>query len=177
MIASPFARKPWLCLPLALLALLVPVGASQGAAQTGTFQFQNTYTDQVDLSGTCLGATGTITGTDNVSGRFTENGPPAFGFHDHGVVTGDYRIDLSDGRYVVGSHIQHFDQNATTQSEFTDTFVGRDTATLYGPGGELLGPGTLHETHHVSWTDVNGNHQPDPGEVTAQVDQFRLTCG
>jgi hypothetical protein len=29
---------------------------------------------------------------------------------------------------------------------------------------------------HQTWRDLNGNGQPDPGEFTATVDQFRVTC-
>jgi hypothetical protein len=27
-----------------------------------------------------------------------------------------------------------------------------------------------------AWSDTNDNGQPDPGELTANVDQFRVSC-
>jgi hypothetical protein len=29
---------------------------------------------------------------------------------------------------------------------------------------------------HVTYRDADGNHHPDPGEVTASVDHFRVSC-
>src|SRR5512132_3435303 len=115
MTASTPRRKFFAALAIAALAVLVLASASHGAAETGTFQFQTTETDPIDLTATCLGpgAIGTITTTDTVVGRFTENGPPAFGFHDHGTSTSTIRVDLADGRYIVGSLVAHFDDNAT----------------------------------------------------------------
>jgi hypothetical protein len=132
----------------------------------------------VDDTGTCLGAgaTGTITGTETVVGRYTENGPPAFGFHDHGTATTDYRVDYADGRYVLGSEVVHFDFNATHQGTFTRTAVSRDTGTLYNAAGQPLGPVTIQAIFHITFRDLNGNHEPDPGEFTANVDHFNLTC-
>jgi hypothetical protein len=165
-------------LAVAVLGLLALAGATHGAAETGSFQFQNTFTDQVNDTGTCLGpgATGTITGTETVVGRFTENGPPAFGFHDHGTSTIVYRINYADGRYVLGTTVVHFDDNATHQDQFTSTGAVQDSGTLYDAAGQPLGPVTVHAIFHITYTDTNGNHQPDPGEVTANVDHFTLTC-
>jgi hypothetical protein len=35
---------------------------------------------------------------------------------------------------------------------------------------------TIHAVSHVAFMDADGDHQPDPGEVTASVDHFRVTC-
>jgi hypothetical protein len=178
MTASTPRRMLVAALAIAVLGLLALAGASHGAAETGTFQFQTTETDPIDLTATCLGpgATGTITSTDTVVGRFTENGPPAFGFHDHGTSTSTIRVDLADGRYIVGSLVAHFDDDATHASQLTSTQITRGQATLYAPDGQPLGPVTVHAASHLSWRDANGDHAPDPDEFTANVDDLRLTC-
>jgi hypothetical protein len=167
-------------LAIAAVALLALADTSHGAAETGTFTFQSSETDPIDLTATCLGsgASGTITRTDEVVGRFTENGPPAFGFHDHATATSTIRIDLADGRYIVGSLVAHFDDNATRAAQLTSTEVtrGDGEGTLYTPDGQPLAPLTIHAVFHLTWQDTNGNHAPDPGEVTANVDNTRLTC-
>lgn len=165
-------------LAIAMLAPLAVATASHGAAETGSFQLQNQFVDTVDDSGTCLGpgATGTITGTETGVGRYTENGPPAFGFHDHGTITSDFRVSYADGRYILASEVVHFDDNATHRDIFTSTGATRDTGTLYAAAGQPLGPVTVQAVFHITYRDLNGNHQPDPGEVTANVEHFRLTC-
>jgi hypothetical protein len=161
-----------------VLALLVVAGTAYGRTDTGTFgPFVSTFTDTVDDSGTCLGpgATGTITGTETVVGRFSETGPPALNFHAHGTSTVNYRVDYADGRYVLGTSVEHFTDIANAP-EFAPSSVTRDIGTLYGPGGQALGQVTVHAVTHLTFRDANGNFQPDPGEITANVDHFRLTC-
>ena len=176
--SAPRFRTLIAALAIAVLAPLVIAGASNGAAETGSFQFQNQFADTVDDSGTCLGpgATGTISVTETVSGRFTENGPPTFGFHDHGTATSDFRVSYSDGRYILGHGVAHFNENATHRDTFTSSNVFRETGTLYSAAGQRLGTVTVHGVFHITYRDLNGNHQPDPGEVSASVDHFRLTC-
>src|SRR4029079_5841934 len=87
MIASNRAPRIRLLIAAAAIAVVGPLalaGASQGAAETGTFQFQNTETAPIDLSGPCLGAgaVATLTQIESGAGRFTEDGPPPFGFPD-----------------------------------------------------------------------------------------------
>lgn len=188
MTASPLARR--LAPPLAALALLVPAVAAQGASETGTFSFTNDISEPQDLTGTCLGpgATGTLSGTETVDGHFTENGPPAFGFHAHGTSTLPFRLDLDDGRYAIGVSVEHFSFNAldTEHAEGTDVFTpigqikdsstSRDTGTLYAPDGRRLASITVHHNGTLEWRDLNRNGEPDAGEVRAEVDHFRLTC-
>ena len=188
MTASPLGRR--LAPPLAALALLLPAVGAQGASETGTFSSSDDILEQQDLSGTCLGpgAIGTISGTQTVSGRYTENGPPAFGFHAHGTSTLPFRFDMQDGRYVIGVSVEHFDFNAldTEHVEQTATYLpigqdkdsrtSRDTGTLYAPDGRPLGSVTVHHNGTLEWRDLNRNGVPDTGEVRAEVDHFRLSC-
>jgi hypothetical protein len=177
--SSSTARRLVAALAAGVLGMLALAGTSQGAAETGTFgPFVQPFTDTVDDTGTCLGpgAVGTISGTETVFGHYTENGPPAFGFHDHGTFTNQYRVDYSDGRYVVGSDLVHFSDNATHRDQFTSSIADHASGTVYDAAGQVLGTVTIHAMSHVTYRDADGNHQPDPGEVTASVDHFRFTC-
>jgi hypothetical protein len=165
-------------LVISVLGLLVLAGPSPGAANPGTFQFQEPVVGTVDFTDTCLGpgATGTIAGTGTGVGRYTENGPPTFAFHAHGTYTVDYRIDFADGRSAVGTLLAHTSTSATYGSEVTSTEATQNSATLYAADGRPLGPVTVHAIVHTAWRDLNDNHQPDPDEFTANVDDFRLSC-
>ena len=188
MTASRLARA--LAMPATALALLVPAAVTQGAAETGTFSFENALSEPQDLTGTCLGAgaIGTLTGTEVVAGRFTENGPPAFGFHFHGTSRLEFRIDFADGRYALGTSVERFDGNAldtehddngpgdTDVGQFKDSSTSRDTATVYGPAGQVLTNVTVHHHGHMIWRDLDADGEPDPGEIRSEVDHFRVSC-
>jgi hypothetical protein len=164
-------------LTAAALTVLVLASASYGRAQVGTFQSQTAVSDTVDDTGTCLGpgATGTITGTETVVGHFTETGPPALNFDAHGTSTFVYRVDYVDGRYILGTSVEHFTSTGNSP-QLGDLSVFRDVGTLYGPDGQRLGQVIIHGVQHLTFRDANGNFQPDPGEIRANVDHFRLTC-
>jgi hypothetical protein len=34
----------------------------------------------------------------------------------------------------------------------------------------------IHYLVHLTYSDFNGDGQPDPGEITASVESFRLAC-
>ena len=87
-----------------------------------------------------------------------------------------HRIDFSDGRSIVAEGITHFGFNASARLHITETDVWRDQTTAYAADGQPLGPVTIHATSHVSHVDANGNGEPDPGEFTAFVDRFRISC-
>jgi hypothetical protein len=166
-------------LAAAVLGTLAMGGSAHGAAETGTFgPFAGPFAATAVDTGTCLGpgVTVTITGTETVTGRFTENGPPAFGFHDHGTSTIDGRIDYPDGRYVLGTDTAHFDDNATSRDQFTSVAAGHGSGTLYDAGGTPLGQVTIHDLDHITYRDVNGNHEPDAGEIRADIVRFRVSC-
>jgi hypothetical protein len=175
---APRLRALLASLAIAVPGLLLAAAASPGAAETGTFPIDDTFSDQVELPQTCPGggATGAMSGTDTGLGRYTENGPPAFGFHDHAVVTEILRIDFDDGRYILASGSGTFDDNATTRDEFTSTGVFRDSGTLYDAAGDPLGTVRLLDAAHLAFRDTDGDHQPGPGEVSVDFHHFRLTC-
>jgi hypothetical protein len=161
----------------AVLGLLALAAVAHGRTETGSFVITETFSDVVDDSGTCLGpgATGTIAGTATVVGHFTETGPPALKFQVHGTNTATYRVDYADGRYILGSSLTHFSENANAP-QFSNHEVTRDQGTLYAATGQPLGRVIIHAVSQITFRDANGNFQPDPGEIKANVDHVRVTC-
>jgi hypothetical protein len=163
-------------LAIAVLTVLVLAGTTHAATDIGTFHFQEPTFGTVHFTDTCLGpgATGTLTGTATGDGRYTQVG---FAFHSHGTLTTDFRIDFADGRSAIGTALGHTSFNGVGPSQITSTEATRGSATLYDPAGQRLGPVTIDIILHVTWRDLNDNHQPDPDEFSATVDHLRLTCG
>ena len=151
--------------------------AGNSSVTIGTFEDHETFSDLVPGDYPCFdGVIGTITGTSDVFGRF--NNAPGF-FHATGTDTASYRIDFSDGRYVLGRFFEHFGTQANAESgvnRYTDTHTDQERATVYSSDGQPIGTVTIHATFHVRVSDFNGNFQPDPGEISASVDRFRVTC-
>jgi hypothetical protein len=185
MIASTLGLKLLLSLAFAAVGLTAGATASFGDGRVagnssvfiGTFEDHQTFSDAVPGDYPCFdGVSGTVTGTDDVFGRY--NNAPDF-FHATGTFTTNYRIDFSDGRYVLGRYVEHFGTQANAESgvnRSSDTHTSQEQATVYSADGQAIGKVTIHATFHIRVTDFNGNYQPDPGEVTSSVDRFRVTC-
>jgi len=163
-------------LPAALLAALALAGPASGRADTGTFHIDQPFTDTLTGFPCFEGIAGTISGTETIDGHFTENGPPSLGFHAHGSTTQSYRVDLADGRYVLGTFTGRFSFNATVRGHVVDSGGGRDRATAFAADGQRIGPLTIQSVGHVTYVDANGNGQPDPGEFKASVDHIDADC-
>ena len=175
MTASRLARRIGLCLPLAALGVLVFASASYGRAAVGTFSFQEPITG-IETDFVCQPApTGVVSGTATTVGHFTFTDQ---GVHFSGTTTQNYRIDFADGRYLVSSSPTHFEFNAQLlgRSQAVNTEVQQDRGTLYTAAGQTLGIVSVFGVTHTTWTDSNGNGQPDPGEITADVNIFRVMC-
>jgi hypothetical protein len=170
MTASRLARRLRFCVPLAVLSLLIFVATASARATVGTFYSQETVTF-TDVS-SCTGLTGTGTNTATDAGRFVDTGGT---FHVSGTATQDYRVDWSDGSYLISHSTSHF-EFTTNSSQFVSTEAQQDRGTLYSADGQVIGQVTVFTLTHMTWRDTNGNGQPDPGEFTASVDQFRVTC-
>lgn len=52
------------------------------------------------------------------------------------------------------------------------TEAQQDPGTLYASDGDVIGGVTVLTLTHTTWRDAI----PDPGEITASVSQFRVTC-
>jgi hypothetical protein len=170
MFASRLARRLRFCVPLAVLSVLIFAATASARATVGTFYSQETITF-TDVS-SCTGLTGTGTNTATDAGRFVDTGGT---FHVSGTTTQDYRVDWSDGSYLISHSPSHF-EFTTNSSQFVSTEAQQDRGTLYSADGQVIGQVTVFTLTHMTWRDLNGNGQPDPGEFTASVDQFRVTC-
>jgi hypothetical protein len=169
-IASTTTRRLRLCVPLAVLGLLIFASTASARATGGTYYQQETITfTDVNL---CTGLTGTGTNTVIDAGRFVDTGGT---FHVSGTATQDYRVDWSDGSYLISHSPSHYEFN-TNSGEFVFTEAQQDRGTLYSADGQVIGHQTVFTLSHTTWRDLNGNGQPDSGEFTSIVDQFRVTC-
>jgi hypothetical protein len=173
MTRSWFARRLGICLVLALLALLVPAGMAH--AQATVFRFES----QEQLTGTtalpeCLppDLVGTQTGTETTVGQVTDTG---HSFQVHGTNTLEYEVVFPDGRYVVGTAVEHFSFIAKAPLT-VNTVTIQEQRTIYSAEGQPIGEVVIHAVSHVTFRDANGNGEPDPGEITAGVDRFFFTC-
>jgi hypothetical protein len=162
-----------LVVPLAALGALIFAGLSSGQATVGTFYNQETITG-IEPEFVCQPATtGVVTNTITESGHFTITDQ---GVHFRGTSTQDYRIDWADGRYLVTSSPSHFEFTATSLGLTVFTEAQQDRGTLYSADGQPIGIVSVFTLTHTTWRDSNGNGVPDPGELTANVSQFRVTC-
>jgi hypothetical protein len=159
------------CAAVVTLGLAGFAGTAAAEATVGTFYSQHTVTF-VDTS-ICNGMTGTGTNTVTVSGQFVDNGQT---FTFHGLLSQTYRIDYPDGSYLISTTPDHFEGVSTVRGQFVFTEAQQDRGTLYAADGAVIGTVSVFTLTHTTWRDLNGNGQPDPGEFTATVDQFRVTC-
>lgn len=160
---------------LAGLLALVCTGVASGQTTIGPIAWQ----DQLSFSDVGLvpcypNLAGTLTGTDTGAGQFVLT---STGVHVEGVETQTYRIDFANGWYLLSSSPTHFSTNfnfSTTQTE--NTLAQQDHGTLYSANGDVIGSVNVLGITHLTWRDLNGNGQPDPGEITANVNLFKFSC-
>jgi hypothetical protein len=167
------------CFCLLVLSLVafafVAVHPAYGQATVVRFEFQTPVSGLTALP-ECLPPEliGMVSGTETTVGQFTATNQ---GFNVHGTTTFDYQVDFPDGRYVLGTAFEHFDFNINFQSgQTTNTDVIREPRTIYNASGQPIGNVVIHALSHITFRDANGNGQPDPSEITANVDNFRFTC-
>lgn len=167
-------RFRWLVLlVLALAAWVVPAGIAQAQATVSQFEFQQPLPDSTALP-ECLSPDliGAQTGTETIVGQVTDTG---HGFQVHGTSTLDYRVVFPDGRYVVGTAVEHFTFIARPPQMVSKSVI-QEPRTIYSADGQPIGTVFIHALSHVTFRDANGNGVPDPGEITASVDRFFFTC-
>jgi hypothetical protein len=148
--------------------------AGHSTLTVGVFTDTEQFSDTVQGDYPCFeGVTGTISGTDILSGHY--NNSPAL-FHFDGTETVEYRIAFNDGRYAIGGSSERVSFGASGGRAEIETNTGREQATVYAPDGSVIGTVTIRSVFHVTSVDLNGNGQTDPGEIKATVDQFRVGC-
>ena len=160
---------------LALGAVLLGSSGASGQASVTSFQDQEPLPPLAALP-ECLDTTvGTQTGTETTTGQAVFSNADGT-FHSHGTTTLDYRVVFADGRYVVGSSVEHFSFNFNAPVS-TNTVAIQEIRTIFGADGQVTGTVMIHALSHVTFRDTNGNFAPDPGEITVSVDRFFFTCG
>lgn len=169
---SAVRRRLSLGVLIAAVVLVTAPAASFARATVGKFHVEEPFSD---TNFPCAeGVPVLMTGTVTTDGHFTDAGSH---FTAHGTDTIHYRVDLEDGSYALGQVIDHFSfainfnrpRNVVSSTQ-------KEQATLYAANGQTLGTMTLRVTHHVTYSDLNGNGEPDPSEITAEVDRARVTC-
>lgn len=145
-----------------------------GQAIVVRFEFQESVSDTGGNE--CLPSEpiGTITGTVTGAGQIVDTNR---GFHERLTSTLDYRVDFPDGSYVLGTAVEHgvFYVNFRN-SQTTHTGVVHEPRSLYAADGQPIGRVMIHFLNHLTYRDVNGNGQPDPGEITASIEDFQFKC-
>lgn len=117
---------------------------------------------------------GTVTMTENSTGQFVETDGGVFAFH--GVDAFDVRVDFQDGSYIRSGLDRDLKSFVLNPPLTVFTVITQDMETIYNAQGQPIGSLAVHIVSHLTYTDLNGNGQPDDGEVKAQVDRFRLRC-
>jgi hypothetical protein len=161
-------------LALAATALFMAT-AAHGAVTIGPIAWQDQLTvSDVGLVPCYPNLAGTLTGTDTGAGRFVLT---STGVHVHGVETQTYRIDFANGWYLLSSSPTHFITNLDfAAGQTVNTAAQQDRGTLYDATGNVIGSINVWGVTHLTWRDLNGDGQPDPGEITANVNLFKFNC-
>jgi hypothetical protein len=172
MTGSWVARRLGVCLALVLLVLLVP-GMAQAQAIVDRFEFQVPLPESTALP-ECLSSdlVGAQTGTETTVGQVVDTGGS---FHVHATTTLEYRVVFPDGRFVVGTAVEHISFNANAPQTVNTTTI-QEQRTIYSAEGQPVGEVVIHAVSHLTFRDANDNGEPDPGEITASVDRFFFTC-
>jgi hypothetical protein len=174
---SQFVVSPRLALSVLIAAviLMAAPAASLARAFTGKFHDEfptesGTLTDYPCFDGVPVVMTGTLTR----DGHFSDAGRRV-SFHGTNVI--DYTVEVGDGRHAAGQVVDHFNFTFNfKQTRSVVTSAQQEEATLYSADDEPVGTIIVHVTHHVMWSDLNGNFEVDPEEVTAEVDNSKVTC-
>lgn len=161
-------------------SLIILAGPVQAQATVSRFFGTNTDTFTASLEG-CLpeGLVGTVTITETSTGQVVDTGTNVFLVH--GLNVYDYHLDLPDGRYVqswLNRDLYTFALTFVTNPPHSVyNVVTQDLRTIYAADGTPVGTLSIHAGFHITFTDLNGNDEPDPGEIATQFDYFHLRCG
>jgi hypothetical protein len=111
-----------------------------------------------------------------IDGHLTDAAPRHF--TDVATATIDYRVDFGDGRYVLGHVIDHhsFVINFQRPTQ-VETSAQQEYATIFASDGTVMGTMRVRVTYHPTFSDLNGNFEPDDGEVKTAVDRVVVSCG
>jgi hypothetical protein len=86
------------------------------------------------------------------------------------------RDDFPDGSYVQSGLDRDISSFVLNPPLTVSTVVTQDFETIYNAQGQPVGSYTVHIADHRTYTDLNGNGQPDDGEIKVQFNHFDLRC-
>lgn len=157
-----------------VLGLLIPAGAAQ--AQATVFTFTETHTETSTGPMDCLppDLIGTATLTEIATGHVVDTGKV---FTVYGVNNFDLHVDFPNGIYVQSGLNRDIYTFVANPPLTVFNVATQEFRTIYAADGTPIGTLTIHGGYHITYRDTNGNGVADPGEITAQFDHFRLTCG
>lgn len=117
---------------------------------------------------------GTVTTQETNTGRSVETS--SGNFVVHGVDYFTYRIDFPDGSYVQAGIDRDLFMFVANGSGETFNRVTQDFETIYASDGTIVGKLAVNAHLHTSWRDADHDGVPDDGELSTQVESFRLRC-
>jgi hypothetical protein len=136
---------------LLILAAGLITGSPAAGSATITREAVTTSGSESGLTHDCHpGVTGELNG---VGVTTTQSVETATGFHIHGTITGDGRIDWSDGTYTLIHSVDHFSFNAVGKGTTTFAETHVDSGDFYSPDGVFLFRNTFHEVEHFTVTN------------------------
>lgn len=161
---------------LAFALLSTTLSASPAHAAAVVLRLSASQTDVFPIDGYfCLpDAVGTATQTETSTGQVVETDAGVFIFH--GVDAYDLHIVFADGTYVQSGLNRDLISFVLKPPLTVFTRATQDLETIYSAQGQPIGKIEIHEIAHLTYSDLNGNGQPDDGEVKVQFDRFRLRC-
>jgi hypothetical protein len=171
-------------LSLAVGASVLLGGVAQAAATVGSFggpptPFSGPLPAEEGTCGIASGDVGFISGTEQVSGQFTET---ANGIEVHGTDTTIARIDLPTtslygaGSYILSSSVGHF---SFVQHGPVTTFSLAGSATpqwIYTASGEKIGVATFHLVAHMTSLDLGPSGPSPEDKIVVDFERFGFTC-
>jgi hypothetical protein len=117
---------------------------------------------------------GTVTTQETTTGRLVETSSGVRVAQGTDEFTS--RVDFPDGSYVEsGINRDHF-VSVTNKAGSGFTRVTQDFEDIHNSDGDVIGTFAVHAVLHTTWRDADGDGIPEEGEVTTQVDSFRLDC-
>ena len=162
-------------LPASVLLLAVASTTAHAQVSSGTFFDQQTEINQVGTPECVEGdLTGIETVTFTLSGRSVRT---ASGIHFEGTQAVAGRQVFTNGYIDTVDASSHFTFNATATAGQTDfTQAGHELHTTVNAEGEVISRVNFVGVTHITYRDLNGNGQPNEGEITSNFEKFHFTC-
>ena len=111
---------------------------------------------------------------EEIRGRFVET---SSGFHVEGTTTIDSHTVFTNGYYVNASGHAHFAFDTSFTSGATVfTSGGPEVHTIFNAEDEAVAQVKFVGVSHITYRDLNGNGQPDEGEITSSFERFHFIC-